>query len=257
MKLDFDYFYTWAMDKLNLDLQSYKQRQLQRRISTVMKTAGAQNLYQYSKLIEEDEEVKKAFLDYITINVSEFFRNKDIFKEFESVVVNRLSKKFNSLKIWSAACSIGAEPYSLAIILDKNGIRPRQKILATDIDDGILERAREAVYKEHEVRNVDKKTLDEYFRQKDKLYHLEPRIKNMVQFKKHDLILDDYEQGFHAIICRNVVIYFKKETKDMIYKKIADSLVTGGVLFTGATESIYNPKSFGLKKISTFIYEKV
>lgn len=257
MELDFDYFYKWAMRYLNLDLESYKQKQLQRRIGTIMKSAGANTLQEYSKLIEKDDDIRTGFLDYITINVTEFFRNKDIFNEFESVVVNQLYKKFGPLKIWSAACSVGAEPYSLAIILDKTNTKLKGKILATDIDDGILAKAKEAVYKDHEVKNISKADLSKYFIEKDTRYELKDNIKNMVQFKKHDLILENYEKGFHAIICRNVVIYFKNETKNKIYQKFADSLEPGGVLFTGATESIYNPESFGFRKLSTFIYEKI
>lgn len=257
MDLDFNYFYTWAMRYLNLDLEAYKQKQLQRRIGTVMKSSGASSLAEYARLIENDDVIRTAFLDYITINVTEFFRNKDIFKEFESVVTKQLSKEFGSLKIWSAACSVGAEPYSLAIILDRTNTRLKGKILATDIDDGILARAREAVYRDHELKNISKADLKRYFIEEEKQYRLKDNIKNMVNFKKHDLILEKYERGFHAIICRNVVIYFKNETKNSIYQKFSDALEPGGVLFTGATESIYKPESFGLRKLSTFIYEKI
>lgn len=257
MNLDFGSFYDYIRKELNLDLAAYKETQLQRRITTVMKSAGALNLEDYSKLIDTNDQIKNAFLDYITINVTEFFRNRDIFDEFESVLTNLLIHKFKDMKIWSAACSTGAEAYSLAIILDKNDIRLKHKILATDIDDKILERAKIGEFKEYEIRNLDKKDLKDYFILKDKRYYINDRIKNMVSFNKQDLILDKYEKGFHAIVCRNVTIYFKNETKDKIYKKINDSLVTGGILFTGATESIYNPKDFGFRKISTFIYEKI
>lgn len=257
MNLDFGSFYDYIRKELNLDLAAYKETQLQRRITTVMKSAGALNLEDYSKLIDTNDQIKNAFLDYITINVTEFFRNRDIFDEFESILTNLLIHKFKDMKIWSAACSTGAEAYSLAIILDKNDIRLKHKILATDIDDKILERAKIGEFKEYEIRNLDKKDLKDYFILKDKRYYINDRIKNMVSFNKQDLILDKYEKGFHAIVCRNVTIYFKNETKDKIYKKINDSLVTGGILFTGATESIYNPKDFGFRKISTFIYEKI
>lgn len=257
MNLDFGSFYDYIRKELNLDLAAYKETQLQRRITTVMKSAGALNLEDYSKLIDTNDQIKNAFLDYITINVTEFFRNRDIFDEFESVLTNLLIHKFKDMKIWSAACSTGAEAYSLAIILDKNDISLKHKILATDIDDKILERAKIGEFKEYEIRNLDKKDLKDYFILKDKRYYINDRIKNMVSFNKQDLILDKYEKGFHAIVCRNVTIYFKNETKDKIYKKINDSLVTGGILFTGATESIYNPKDFGFRKISTFIYEKI
>lgn len=257
MILDFEAFYKYVRKEFDLDLDAYKQNQLQRRITTVMKSAGASNLEDYSKLISTNEQIKIAFLDYITINVTEFFRNRDIFDEFESILTNVLINKYTDIKIWSAACSTGAEAYSLAIILDKNNIRLKHKILATDIDDKILERAKMGEYKEYEIRNLEKKDLDNYFTLQDKRYYIKDKIKNMVLFNKQDLILDKYEEGFHAIVCRNVTIYFKNETKDEIYKKINDSLVTGGVLFTGATESIYNPNDFGFRKVSTFIYEKI
>lgn len=257
MSLDFDYFYDWAYKNLNINLDAYKETQLQRRIGTVMKSSGATNLREYAKLISSDEKVKRDFLDYITINVTEFFRNKEIFEEFEKIMVEILEPRFKSINIWSAACSIGAEPYSLAIIMDKNKIPLKNKILATDIDEPILERARRGIYKENEVKNIDKDDLKNYFTIEDKEYHVSDKIKRMVNFKKHDLIVDKYEKGFHAIICRNVTIYFKNETREQIYRKFQESLVPGGIFFTGATESIYNPSDFGLRKLSTFIYEKV
>ena len=257
MELNFDKFYDFTKRKLNLELTAYKQKQLQRRITTVMKSSGADTLEEYARLIEKDPEVKQKFLDYITINVTEFFRNRDIFDGFEKIVKEDLVKKFGALKIWSAACSIGSEPYSLGIIMDKNNLRLKDKILATDIDDEILNRAKKGSYKEAEIKSVDSSDLKKYFTEKDKFYTIDPKIRNMINFKKHDLILGRYETGFHIIICRNVTIYFTNEVKDEIYKKFNDSLVPGGVLFTGATESIYNPEKLGFRKLSTFIYEKV
>lgn len=257
MNLNFDYFYEAIRNELNLDLSAYKDRQLQRRISTIMKSAGVYSLEDYFNLLIKDEIVRNKFLDYITINVTEFFRNKDIFEEFEDVLINILIPKFKDIKIWSAACSIGAEPYSIAIIFDKNNIVQNNKIVATDIDEVILSRAKQGIYKDFEVRNLDKEDLDKYFTLKDNRYHIIDKIKNRVDFKKHDLILDDYDKGFQAIICRNVTIYFKNETKNEIYRKFNKSLVKGGILFTGATETIYNPVEFGFKKLSTFIYEKI
>lgn len=256
MDLNFKGFYEFAKDEMNLDLNAYKDKQLQRRITTVMKSSGVSTLEDYSKLIMEDEVIRNKFLDYITINVTEFFRNKDIFTDFENILINSLNPKFKDIKIWSAACSIGAEPYSLAVILDKNNIKTKEKIMATDIDDNILKKAKDGVYKEYEIKNLDKKDLDKYFTTKENKYYIKDNIKNMVSFKKHDLILDNYQKGFHVIICRNVTIYLKNDTKDDIYRKFNESLVKGGVLFTGATETIYNPVEFGFKKISTFIYEK-
>ncbi len=257
MEENFDQFYDWTKKRLNLDLHAYKQKQLQRRINTVMKSSGAKDLGEYSKLMERDEAIKQRFLEYITINVTEFFRNKDIFSEFERIVKEHLNPKFGALKIWSAACSIGSEPYSLGIIMDKNNLRLKGKILATDIDDGVLARAKKGCYRENEIKNIDSNDLKKYFKEDDKNYTVDNKIKNMIDFKKHDLILGRYESGFHIIICRNVTIYFKNDVKEEIYRKFNESLVPGGVLFTGATESIHNAEKLGFKKLSTFIYEKV
>ncbi len=256
MELEFDYFKKWVKDKLRVDLNSYKEKQLHRRIGTVMNSTGAKNLREYAELIQKDENVKRMFLDYITINVTEFYRNKEIFDEFEDAIKSVLVPRFKNLNIWSAACSIGAEPYTVALIMEKNNIK-EHKILATDIDDTILGRAREGKFKENEIKNVPKPEIEKHFLIKEGQYHISENIKKKVHFKKHDLILDDYDKNFHAVICRNVTIYFKNETKNEIYKKINNSLEKGGIFFTGATESIYNPSSFGFKKLSTFLYEKV
>lgn len=256
MELDFVFFYDWVFKNLNIDLDAYKEGQLQRRIGTVMKRAGSSSLQDYARLISKDEKVRGDFLDYITINVTEFFRNKDIFYDFENILVNKLQPKFDNIKIWSAACSIGAEAYSIAIILNKYKINNYQ-ILATDIDHGIIERAKKGTFKEHEIRNIKGEDLNSYFKADNKDYIINDNLKNKINFKKHDLILDEYESGFHVVVCRNVAIYFKNETKDEIYRKISESLVPGGIFFIGATESIFNPKDFGLRKLSTFIYEKI
>lgn len=257
MSMDFEYFYRWAKQKLNIDLNAYKEKQLQRRITTVMNSAGCGGLEEYSKLIERDEGIKRIFLDYITINVTEFFRNKEIFDEFEHEIMTRLVPKHKNIKIWSAACSIGAEPYSISIIFDRNRINSNEKIIATDIDDTILKKAREGTFKDHELKNVSEQELEKYFHLNKGLYNINDSIKNKVAFKKHDLLLDKYDAGFHAVVCRNVTIYFKNDAKNLIYQKIHQSLVPGGIFFTGATESIYNPKEFGFNKISTFLYEKI
>ncbi|WP_312711873.1 CheR family methyltransferase [Proteiniclasticum ruminis] len=256
MELDYDFFKEWVKKKLKIDLHAYKEKQLHRRIATVMNSAGVSDLRSYAALIEKDQQVRQVFLDYITINVTEFYRNKEIFEEFETALREILVPRFKNLKIWSAACSIGAEPYSVSMIMERNQIR-NSSILATDIDDTILRKAKEAKYRETELKNVAPSELTDFFEKKGNEFVLSDTIKKRVQFKKHDLLLDPYEKNFHAVICRNVTIYFKNEAKNEVYKKINESLEKGGIFFTGATEAIYNPASFGFRKLSTFLYEKV
>lgn len=257
MTQQFEEFYDWSKRELNLQLDGYKQKQLQRRINTVMIKSGAKNLREYAEAIKKNADIKQEFLDYITINVTEFYRNAQIFAEFEQILLEKVAPRYPNLKIWSAACSTGAEAYSVAMVLKRNRLHQQSKIIGTDIDATILQKAKEGIYRDAEIKNVPLAELKEYFTVTNNKYHLNQEIKDLVQFKKHDLILDRYEKECHAIICRNVTIYFNDEVKNKIYQDISDSLVVGGIFFIGATETIYNPKQYGFKKIGSFIYEKI
>ncbi len=175
----------------------------------------------------------------------------------KKIKIELLNNTSGPLKIWSAACSIGAEPYSLSIIMDEISPNKKHKIIATDLDMTILQRAKEGIYAQAEIKNVKKERLEKYFTKEGEKYKIKSSIKNVVTFKKHDLILDNYEKDFDLIVCRNVVIYFNQDIKDNIYKKFSESLKKGGLLFVGATESIYNYKDYGFEKVSTFIYRKI
>ncbi|WP_446899837.1 CheR family methyltransferase [Clostridium sp. LBM24168] len=255
--MDMEYFKQWVLREFGINLSAYKPNQLHRRINSLMSRVGAESIEEYINLLKKDEPQRQRFLDFITINVSEFFRNPEIFEELKSKLKNELIKNNNSIKIWSAACSIGAEPYSVAIYLKELSPRTRHTIIATDIDNTIISKAKRGEYLQQEVKNVKKEYLDKYFIKNDDKYIIKDSIKNMVVFRKHDLILDRYEKDFDLIICRNVVIYFNQDIKDKIYEKFSQSLKKGGLLFVGATESIYNYKEYGFEKASTFIYRKL
>ncbi|MGL5152059.1 MAG: CheR family methyltransferase, partial [Clostridium sp.] len=179
------------------------------------------------------------------------------FKQLEIQIKENLIQPGKRLKIWSAACSTGCEPYTVAMILNKITPSVRHNIIATDIDNTILSQAKAGKYTDNEMKNMPSEDLKKYFSYDGKYYSLSDEIKSKITFRKHDLILDRYESDFDVIICRNVVIYFKNEVKNEIYKKFKDALKPGGILFVGATESIYNYKEFGFEKLSTFIYRKV
>lgn len=255
--LDLTYFEQWVLKEYNIDLSAYKSNQLHRRILSLMSRVGANSVEEYITLLKKEPAQKQKFLDFITINVSEFFRNPEIFEELKEKLKNELLLTNKSLKIWSAACSIGAEPYSIAMILNSLSGNYSHNILATDIDNTILERAKKGEYTISEIKNIKKEYMDKCISIKDDKYTVDIKIRNMVNFKRHDLILQNYDVGFNLIVCRNVVIYFNQDIKDKIYKKFSQSLVKGGLLFVGATESIYNYKEYGFEKASTFIYRKL
>lgn len=254
--MDFNEFHNYIYKEFNLNLNAYKPEQLNRRIKSLMTRRGIQNLDEYKKVLLVNEEEREKFLDFITINVTEFFRNPDLFNELKKVI-KEYSKEQMNFKIWSAACSIGCEPYSIAMLLNEINSNIRVNILATDIDNNILKRARLGEYLETEMKNVNETFKSRYFKYSNNKYYISEKIKSEVTFKKHDLILDNYENNFDLIVCRNVVIYFKNDVKNDIFNKFSKSLKVGGLLFVGATESIYNYKDFNLEKVSTFIYKRV
>ncbi|MCR6513601.1 protein-glutamate O-methyltransferase CheR [Clostridium sp. LY3-2] len=255
--MNFDDFHKWVYRELGINLASYKPTQLNRRIDSLMSRIGVKSLEEYTKLIKTNYEERQRFLDFITINVTEFFRNPELFNELEGLLKEKVNKEKRPLKIWSAACSIGCEPYTLAMILKEINPSYKHKILATDIDSTILAKAKAGVYTNVEMKNVKKNIMDKYFTKQEAKYLISPEIKSLVTFKKHDLILDRYESDFDLIVCRNVVIYFKNEVKAEIFKNFSKALRPGGLLFVGATESIYNYKEYDFSKASTFIYRKV
>lgn len=249
-------FKKWALREFGIDLFAYKENQLHRRILSLISRVGAKSIDEYVEMLKKDEKQRQKFLDFITINVTEFFRNPEIFKEFQKELMN-MTLKSSHIKIWSAACSIGAEPYSIAIIIDKLGYNNKCSIIATDIDTTILGKAKKGEYIESEIKNVENQDLHKYFRNVGDKYIIDENIKNMITYRRHDLILESYESDFDIIVCRNVVIYFNQDIKEKIYKKFSNALKKGGLLFVGATESIYNYKEYGFEKASTFIYRKL
>jgi chemotaxis protein methyltransferase CheR len=255
--MDFTYLENWALKDLNIDLSAYKSNQLQRRILSLMSRVGVNSLEEYVVLLKKDKQQKQKFLDFITINVTEFFRNPELFDELKERFQKELSNTTKEIKIWSAACSTGAEPYSIAMMLDSLPTNIKFNILATDIDSTILEKAKKGNYLAADIKNVKKEYITKYFTQVDNNFSINSYIKSKVNFKKQDLILDKFDKNFDLIICRNVVIYFNQDVKNEIYKKFSESLNKGGLFFVGATESIYNFKDYGFEKASTFIYRKL
>lgn len=222
-----------------------------------MERVGVKTLEEYTKLLKEDAAEREKFMDHITINVTEFFRNPEFFEALRKNLLSEIIPNRNNIKIWSAGSSMGCEAYSLAIMFDDMKDKVSYSILATDIDKNILAKARKGVYSTADVKTLDKKYLDKYFNKYDDKYIVDSKIKSKVNFKRHDLILDSYEKDFDLILCRNVIIYFKDEVKQKIIEDFIKSLKVGGLLFVGATESINTYKTRGLEKLSPFIYKKI
>lgn len=255
--MDFETFRQKVHTTFNLDLTSYKETQLRRRIGSLMARRGISDYGVYFNLLKSDGRALQEFFDYLTINVTEFFRDPAMFRILEEKVIPELWAKRAVLRIWSAACSNGAEPYSVVMILED--LRPGglYRIEATDIDRKILETAMKGVYLADLVRNVSPARLAKYFRRENNHYVFREEFRRRVSFRYHDLLKDPYGKGYDLIICRNVQIYFTKEAQNKLIKQFSESLNRGGYLFIGASETIFNHRDFSLEKRYPSFYQKI
>ena len=241
-----------------IDLNYYKEKQMRRRIDAIATKNGCSNYEEYIKILRSDKEKFEQFVNFLTINVSEFYRNPDQWKLLDEEYFPYLIGKFGkNLKVWSAACSTGDEPYSLVMALSKHVPLSNIRIIASDIDKQVLAQAKAGHYSEKSIKSVPDEFKKKYFKQIGSSYQISDEIKNRVDFREGNLLRDEYPSGCDMIVCRNVVIYFTDEAKLEIYKKFNRSLKSGGLLFIGSTEQIMEYKDLGYKRRSSFFYEKV
>lgn len=254
---DYEKFKKDIFSLTQIDLSSYKERQMKRRIDTLIQRHKINGYDEFVKTIKTDQKLFDDFVAYLTINVSEFYRNPEQWEMLDKNVFPALIKKFGkNLTIWSAACSTGDEPYSLVMALSKHVPLDNIKIIATDIDKQILEKAKVGLYNEKSIAAVPADLKKKYFEKIGASYKISDNIKKRVEFREHNLLKDPYPKSCHMIVCRNVVIYFTDEAKDEVYRKFYQSLVAGGVLFIGNTEQITDYKKFGYVRSESFIYLK-
>lgn len=240
-----------------IDLNAYKEKQMRRRINTLITKNKIDSYDAYVELIKKDKEKFEQFINFLTINVSEFYRNPEQWKILEKEVFPKLIQTHGkSLKIWSAACSTGDEPYSLVMALSRHLPLENIRIIATDIDKQVLDTARMGLYNEKSIAGVPDDLKRKYFTKVGNSYQISEAVKKRVEFKEHDLLKDAYPSGCHLIVCRNVVIYFTEEAKDEIYAKFYRALTPGGVLFIGSTEQIMNYRELGFLRNKSFFFEK-
>lgn len=246
-------------DMTKIDLNAYKERQMKRRIEALISKHGLNSFNDYVSKLKTDKVAFEEFINYITINVSEFFRNPEQWALLEKDVLPYLMERFSKdLKIWSAACSTGDEPYSLVMLLSKFVPINRIKIIATDIDKQVMEKAKAGLYHEKSLKALPEEYIKKYFTKiNDRTYQISDSVKACVEFKQHDLLKDLYPANCDLIVCRNVLIYFTDEAKNKIYSSFHEALKKDGLLFVGSTEQIIQAQQIGFSNFKSFFYKKV
>ena len=184
---DWELFKQKLNRKTGIDLQLYKEQQMRRRINNLIQKTPFKSYTTFFDDAVRDKKKFADFIEYLTINVSEFFRNPDKFNLVESDIIPYLLKKSDSLNIWSAGCSIGAEPYSLSIILKELTPNKRHRILASDLDIEILGKAKKGIYTADEIKAMRADRKVKYFtKTTDGKFAIKPEIKMAVDFKRHN-----------------------------------------------------------------------
>lgn len=257
MPQDYQKFITQINKKTGIDLSLYKEAQMKRRLTSLYEKKGFSTFEAFFQELNRNQELLKEFLDRMTINVSEFYRNYKRWEVLETKIFPKILKSNKRPKIWSAACSTGEEPYTVAMMLA--GFIPLSDIhiLATDIDEAALTKAKLGMYEEKSLNEVPEKIKNKFFKKKDQHYDVIDELKKTVTFKKHNLLAEPFGGPFDLIICRNVLIYFTEEAKAELYRKFSSALKKDGIFFVGSTEQIFNPNLYQLETEDTFFYRKM
>jgi chemotaxis protein methyltransferase CheR len=249
----------------NIDLNHYKDEQMKRRLDSWLARSRAQNWAEYFHLISDNPVERDRFRDYLTINVTEFFRDPDRWNTMRRDILPHLLKELErlpdarkGLRVWSAGCSIGVEAYTLSILLEEEAAHRPHYLLATDFDRGALQKATaRGPYSVEEIRNLTPDQRARYLSNENNQYFIKESLAKRVTFREQNLLNDRFENGFDLIVCRNVVIYFTTEAKSTLYQKFQAALRPGGILFMGGTEIIPRPTDIGLRNYGISLYMKV
>ncbi len=243
---------------LSIDLENYKEDQMKRRLDSWLIRSHLPTWKEYFNLVTSDPGELERFRNYLTINVTEFFRDPSRWEHVVTDVLPHLlqNRTANGLKLWSAGCSTGAEACTMAILMEESAPSQKYSILATDLDRGALLKAKAGgPYSAEDVRNLSAKQCQKYL-SSSAPYFVNKALHKNIHFQEQDLLKDHFETGFDLIVCRNVVIYFTSASKDALYIKFSNALRPGGVLFVGGTEIISGATKFGLQNFGISFYKK-
>ena len=246
-----------VLELTGIDLDAYKRQQMLRRLDAIMTRCQVANLTTLATELKPGSQLLRDFMERFTINVSECFRDRPRFEQLAFQIIPDKLKLNPIMKIWSAGCSYGAEPYSLALALREQHAQ-RATILATDVDPKIIEAARAGEsFTVNDFKNVPKELVTKYFTPiAGEHFRAADTLRSLVTFKQHNLLLPAPGENFDIVLCRNVTIYFTEEAKDQVTMSLVKSLRPGGMLFIGETETIHRPARFGLSLKSTSFYER-
>lgn len=225
---------------------SYKEKCLRRRIAVRMRATAVHTYESYASILDRDDKEYDLLLDALTINVTKLFRNWDAFERVARNVIPAIWQgQHERIRVWSAGCASGEEPYSLAILFHRHALMVRETrrlnrvgIVATDIDRGSLTAAARGAYQLQAFADTPDEIRRAYF-SPDYPAEVVPEVKALVRFERRDLLREaPPETGLQLILCRNVIIYFDRATQEALFERFHAALAPGGFLVLGKVETL-------------------
>jgi chemotaxis protein methyltransferase CheR len=235
-----------------IDLLQYKRGQMERRIRTWTARRGTEELAAYAERLAADAGELDAFLDRVTINVSQLWRHPEQWRVLASDILPELAAR-GRVRAWSAGCSYGAEAYTLAAVCREAIPGTRVEIAGTDLDRRMIERARAGTFSAEDARVAPPATIARWFPGGE----ADAELRRMMRFEVGDLLrMPVPAEHYDLVLCRNTVIYFTEVVRDALHRRLADALKPGGYLVVGTSERVAEPRALGLTSPFHFIYRK-
>lgn len=239
-----------------VDLTQYKRPQMERRLRSYWTRLGVARLTDALPRLRSDAAQLDDLLDRVTINVSQLWRHPEQWANLEHGLLADLAEG-GRVRAWSAGCSYGAEPYTLAAVCRDAIPGASVRILGTDIDHRMIARAKLAEFPEADARTAPAGAMERWFERTATGWRARPALQSMATFEVGDLLkLRPRGSSYELIMCRNTVIYFADPIRDELHASFARALAPGGLLVVGGTERISDPKALGLVPVRPFIYRK-
>ena len=261
--MGFDEFLKETAPLFGLHWRHFQRRGVKRKIERRIIEIGLSNFEDYLLRVQKDPEEQSYLSKTLTVTISRFFRDREVFDLLENSIIPTIiknKKEKDEFKIWSIGCASGEEPYSFLLLWKEKfeKVYPQiyLSILATGINEKLLERAEEGKYKKSSLKEAPEEVLQKFFKIKDGFYILDESIRKSIEFKKHDIIHEKPLSGMDIVLCRNLAFtYFSKECQMNVLKKIAKGLNEGGYLVTGKDESL--PFTYPTLFVPIFPIEKI
>jgi chemotaxis protein methyltransferase CheR len=242
----------YLLDKVRrnkgIDFSLYRMATISRRAASRLRKTGCSGYMEYIAYLNRHPEEYDRFVEEVTINVTEFFRDRGTFAAIEGTVLREIMRKRQEgrpgpVRVWCAGSSGGQEAYSLAILfLEAKGEKAgglNVRIWGTDIDPDCVEKAKRGFYEPSHLKEVDSRLVDKYFLKEGENYRVKDGVRRLTEFRAHNLVSDPPLTNMDLILCRNVMIYFTRPLQEAAYSALAKGLDKGGFLVLGKSETLW------------------